>query len=182
MPKSGGHSPWSTIGSDGIIIDLSLYSAVRVDAGAHTATVIGSVLAKEVSVCLAEAGFFTGIYEPLIIARSDIFDVYSNTVNSHSTREWQQRWCHPVPAWWRGLDHQFHHRLRIGSDFGGARNHSKGRADRSNRGDAPGFTLGVERSWSVLRPGHSAHGSCAPFIATTEKTGLDMGGGLYLPT
>lgn len=61
VPKSGGHSPWSTIGTEGIIIDLSLYSDVRVDAGARTATVIGSVLAKEVSVRLAEAGLFTGM-------------------------------------------------------------------------------------------------------------------------
>lgn len=182
VPKSGGHSPWSTIGSEGIIIDLSLYSDVRVDAGARTATVIGGVLAKEVSVRLAEAGFFTGIYEPLVIAHSDLFDVNPNMVNSHSTREWQQRWCHPVPAWWRGLDHQFHHRLRIGSDCGSPRNHSKRGAGRSYRGDAPGSALGIERGWSILRPGHSTHGSCAPLVATAETTGLDMGGGLYLPT
>ncbi|KAI2889713.1 CAZyme family AA7 [Aspergillus niger] len=61
VPKSGGHSPWSTIGTEGIIIDLSLYSDVRVDAGARTATVIGSVLAKEVSVRLAEADLFTAL-------------------------------------------------------------------------------------------------------------------------
>ncbi|KAI2627081.1 hypothetical protein GGS26DRAFT_151899 [Hypomontagnella submonticulosa] len=31
VPASGGHSPWSTIGEDGIIIDLVLFSGVEVD-------------------------------------------------------------------------------------------------------------------------------------------------------
>lgn len=58
--KSGGHSEWSTIGSHGIIIDLSRYSAISVDAASHTAALRGSVLQKEVAVHLAEAGVFTG--------------------------------------------------------------------------------------------------------------------------
>lgn len=62
MTKSGGHSAWSTIGSDGIIIDLSLYKAIEVYAESGTAIIKGSILSKEVAVTLADAGFFTGMY------------------------------------------------------------------------------------------------------------------------
>ena len=61
VPKSGGHSPWSTIGVEGIIIDLTFYTGVHVNADG-TATIVGGILAKQVSVCLAEAGLFTGIH------------------------------------------------------------------------------------------------------------------------
>ena len=60
VPKSGGHSEWSTIGKNGIVIDLSRYSGIEVDADSQTATLTGSVLSKEVAVRLAEAGMFTG--------------------------------------------------------------------------------------------------------------------------
>lgn len=52
---------WSTIGSDGVIIDLSRFTGVEVDAAAKTATLTGGVLSKQVSVALAEAGFFTAL-------------------------------------------------------------------------------------------------------------------------
>ncbi|ESZ99289.1 FAD/FMN-containing dehydrogenase [Sclerotinia borealis F-4128] len=61
VTKSGGHSQWSTIGSNGIIIDLSLYKGVEVDATSNTAILKGSVLSKEVAVTLAKAGFFTAL-------------------------------------------------------------------------------------------------------------------------
>jgi FAD/FMN-containing dehydrogenase len=60
VTKSGGHSQWSTIGEDGIIIDLSKFSGVEVDSVAKTATLKGSVLSKDVAVALAAEGFFTG--------------------------------------------------------------------------------------------------------------------------
>ncbi|PWY76055.1 FAD-binding domain-containing protein [Aspergillus sclerotioniger CBS 115572] len=60
VPKSGGHSPWSTIGVEGIVIDLTFYTGVHVNADG-TATVVGGILAKQVSVCLAEAGLFTAL-------------------------------------------------------------------------------------------------------------------------
>lgn len=60
VTKSGGHSEWSTIGEYGIVIDLSLYSGIEVDADAYTATLKGSILTKAVAVRLAEAGMFTG--------------------------------------------------------------------------------------------------------------------------
>ncbi|KAI0972264.1 hypothetical protein F4678DRAFT_471811 [Xylaria arbuscula] len=59
--KSGGHSQWSTIGEHGIVIDLSKYSDISVDADAKTATLKGSVLAKDVAVALAAKGFFTAL-------------------------------------------------------------------------------------------------------------------------
>jgi FAD/FMN-containing dehydrogenase len=60
VAKSGGHSEWSTIGQDGIIIDLSNYSGIEVDAAAGKAVLKGSVLSKDVAVALAAAGSFTG--------------------------------------------------------------------------------------------------------------------------
>ncbi|KAF7931923.1 uncharacterized protein EAE97_008944 [Botrytis byssoidea] len=57
----GGHSAWSTIGSDGIIIDLSLYKGIEVHVESGTAIIKGSILSKEVAVTLAEAGFFTAL-------------------------------------------------------------------------------------------------------------------------
>ena len=59
--KSGGHSQWSTIGNEGIIIDLSRYSGISVDVDSESATLMGSILQKEVATHLAEAGVFTGI-------------------------------------------------------------------------------------------------------------------------
>ena len=58
--KSGGHSEYSTIGSNGIIIDLSLYKGIEVDRTSGTATLKGSILTKDVATALAEAGYFTG--------------------------------------------------------------------------------------------------------------------------
>lgn len=60
--KSGGHSEYSTIGSNGIIIDLSLYKGVEVDADSSTATLKGSILTKDVATTLAKAGYFTGMH------------------------------------------------------------------------------------------------------------------------
>ena len=60
VPKSGGHSEWSTIGDNGFVIDLALYSALEIDKKARTATIRGSVLSKSLAVALAENGLFTG--------------------------------------------------------------------------------------------------------------------------
>ncbi|TVY18018.1 FAD-linked oxidoreductase azaL [Lachnellula arida] len=59
--KSGGHSEYSTIGSNGIILDLSLYKGVEVDISSGTATLKGSVLSKDVATALAEAGYFAAL-------------------------------------------------------------------------------------------------------------------------
>ncbi|KAL3485326.1 FAD binding domain-containing protein [Aspergillus germanicus] len=61
VPKSGGHSRWSTIGEQGIIIDLSHYTGVMVDAESQTATLTGGVLVGEVGERLAEKGLFTAL-------------------------------------------------------------------------------------------------------------------------
>jgi len=61
VTKSGGNSEWSTIDSEGVVIDLSRYSGIEVDAIAQIATLKGSVLSKEVAVRLAEAGMCTGM-------------------------------------------------------------------------------------------------------------------------
>ncbi|KAI0102015.1 hypothetical protein GGR51DRAFT_528291 [Nemania sp. FL0031] len=61
VAKSGGHSQWSTVGEHGIVIDLSKYSAISVDANAKKATLEGSILSKDVAVALAAKGFFTAL-------------------------------------------------------------------------------------------------------------------------
>ena len=61
VPKGGGHSEWSTIGSQGFVIDLSLYSGVKVNKERQTATIWGSLLSKPLAVALADAGLFTGM-------------------------------------------------------------------------------------------------------------------------
>lgn len=60
VTKSGGHSTWSTIGSEGFIIDLSNYSGITVDSLGLVAKLKGSILTKAVAVHLAEAGYFAG--------------------------------------------------------------------------------------------------------------------------
>ncbi|KAK8052542.1 FAD binding domain-containing protein [Apiospora rasikravindrae] len=52
VPASGGHSPWSTIGQEGIVIDLSRYKGVSLHPETNEATVKGGTLMKEVEVAL----------------------------------------------------------------------------------------------------------------------------------
>ncbi|PCG99792.1 FAD-binding, type 2 [Penicillium occitanis (nom. inval.)] len=61
VARSGGHSEWSTIGKNGVIIDLGRYKSVEVDVKSQTAILKGSILSKEVAVALADAGLFTAL-------------------------------------------------------------------------------------------------------------------------
>jgi len=56
VPKSGGHSVWSTIGSDGIIIDLSNYTGVKIDNATHTVQVQAGVLNQQLIKAAYEEG------------------------------------------------------------------------------------------------------------------------------
>ncbi|OBU01414.1 hypothetical protein VE01_00618 [Pseudogymnoascus verrucosus] len=56
VPKSGGHSLWSTIGAEGIIIDLTAFNAVVVDKEARTVTVSGGSQIKDAVAPLYKAG------------------------------------------------------------------------------------------------------------------------------
>ncbi|KAL8920046.1 MAG: hypothetical protein Q9172_004676 [Xanthocarpia lactea] len=56
VPVCGGHSLWSTIGTDGFILDLTKYKSIHVDAAQHEVTVAGGVLMKEFATALANAG------------------------------------------------------------------------------------------------------------------------------
>ncbi len=58
--KGGGCSEWSTTDENGLVIDLTHYSAIQIDAKTRTATIRGGVVQKEVAVRLAEEGLFTG--------------------------------------------------------------------------------------------------------------------------
>ncbi|KAK8022292.1 FAD binding domain-containing protein [Apiospora rasikravindrae] len=61
VAKSGGHSEWSSIGEQGIVINLKKFSGIEVDAVDQTARLKGSVLAKDVAVALAATGSFTAL-------------------------------------------------------------------------------------------------------------------------
>ena len=61
VPASGGHSPWSTIGKDGFILDLSLYKHAVVDSSRNTVTVKGGLLMKELQIALSKERQFTSI-------------------------------------------------------------------------------------------------------------------------
>ncbi|KAI0122731.1 FAD-binding domain-containing protein [Daldinia grandis] len=52
VPASGGHSQWSSIDQSGIIIDLSRYTGVSVDAASNLATVRGGTRMKEFQIAL----------------------------------------------------------------------------------------------------------------------------------
>ncbi|KAK7955671.1 uncharacterized protein PG986_004893 [Apiospora aurea] len=52
VPASGGHSPWSTVGQEGIVIDLSRYKGSSLHPETSEATVKGGTLMKELEVSL----------------------------------------------------------------------------------------------------------------------------------
>ncbi|PVH80647.1 FAD-binding domain-containing protein [Cadophora sp. DSE1049] len=54
VPKSGGHSSWSTIGQEGIIIDLSNYNKVAIDKSTKTVTIQSGVVNKQLITALYE--------------------------------------------------------------------------------------------------------------------------------
>ncbi|KAL8724367.1 MAG: hypothetical protein Q9166_007988 [cf. Caloplaca sp. 2 TL-2023] len=60
VPATGGHSPWSTI-ENGMVIDLSRFKNVSVDANQHKVAVRGGVLMKELQLALSERGQFTTV-------------------------------------------------------------------------------------------------------------------------
>ncbi|KUJ14527.1 FAD-binding domain-containing protein [Mollisia scopiformis] len=57
VPKSGGNSPWSTIGTTGWIIDLSLLTSINVDSSNETVTLQSGVQTKPLNIAVAKAGF-----------------------------------------------------------------------------------------------------------------------------
>lgn len=52
VTQSGGHSPFSTIGSDGVLIDMSRFTGVDVDEANNLVTVKGGTLAKQLQTAL----------------------------------------------------------------------------------------------------------------------------------
>ncbi|KFY49588.1 hypothetical protein V496_09899, partial [Pseudogymnoascus sp. VKM F-4515 (FW-2607)] len=56
VPKAGGHSLWSTIGAEGIVIDLTSLNAVVVDKEAGTVTLSGGAQIKDAVAPLYAAG------------------------------------------------------------------------------------------------------------------------------
>ena len=61
VPTTSRHSPWSTIGSDGVVVDLRQWKEINVDEQAQTVTVKGGVLAAELAAKLDEKGLFTAL-------------------------------------------------------------------------------------------------------------------------
>jgi FAD/FMN-containing dehydrogenase len=62
VPKSGGHSAWSTIGSEGIIIDLRNLKKVTVDKSAQIVKIQPGVLNKQLIEALYAEGLCTCVY------------------------------------------------------------------------------------------------------------------------
>lgn len=60
VAATGGHSPWSSIGEDGLVIDMSNFKGVEVDPCCGTVQVRGGVLHKEFQVELAHQEQCTG--------------------------------------------------------------------------------------------------------------------------
>ena len=60
MLVSGGHSPWSTIGANGFVLDLTLYKSIAVNSADRSVIVAGGVLTKELSTKLSDSGQCTG--------------------------------------------------------------------------------------------------------------------------
>ena len=56
VPEAGGHSVWSTIGSGGLVIDLSGLKKIAVDKSAKTVQVQAGVLSKELIQALFDDG------------------------------------------------------------------------------------------------------------------------------
>jgi len=59
-PSSGGHSCFSSIAKDGVIIDLSRFTGVEVDEAQSLATIKGGTLMKELQTVLHPYKHFTG--------------------------------------------------------------------------------------------------------------------------
>ncbi|KAG4439066.1 hypothetical protein IFR05_005457 [Cadophora sp. M221] len=57
IAKGGGHSNWSTIGSGGWIVDLSLLRSIGINTSTQTATIQAGVLTKSVNEAVTDAGF-----------------------------------------------------------------------------------------------------------------------------
>jgi len=57
VPKSGGNTPWSSIGSEGWIIDLTLLRDIKIDSQNQTVTLQPGVQTKPLNVAVANAGF-----------------------------------------------------------------------------------------------------------------------------
>lgn len=69
VPASGGHSPWSTIGNSGFVIDLGLLNSISIDSDTDSATISGAVLIQELASALEQAGRCTSTW--IIISPSD---------------------------------------------------------------------------------------------------------------
>ncbi|KAH8886975.1 FAD-binding domain-containing protein [Thozetella sp. PMI_491] len=57
VAKAGGHSSWSTIGSDGFILDFSNFRGVTIDAEKSTATASAGTLIGDINRTVSENGF-----------------------------------------------------------------------------------------------------------------------------
>lgn len=62
VAKAGGHSLWSTIGSEGFILDLSLLKAINVNTESGTANLEAAVSTQEALDAVSRKGFAIGEY------------------------------------------------------------------------------------------------------------------------
>lgn len=93
--KSGGMSLYSTIGEEGIIIDLANFASVAHDKSRHEVVLMGGVTTKVVAVELAKDGHCTSVYrDEGVYSKSHALTVCD------STSVIQPSWSHPIfPRW-----------------------------------------------------------------------------------
>ncbi|KAI1869465.1 hypothetical protein JX265_006555 [Neoarthrinium moseri] len=75
VPVSGGHSTWSSIDKNGVVIDLSTYTGVAVNTTQDTATVRGGTLMKELQTALHPYKRFTGSGELVEVSQTQSPDL-----------------------------------------------------------------------------------------------------------
>ena len=72
VSKSGGHSAWSTIGQEGIIIDLSNYNKVKIDKSTKTVTIQSGIVNKQLIGALYEHNLFLRTFSPSILGMANL--------------------------------------------------------------------------------------------------------------
>ena len=65
VPAAGGHSPYSTIGRDGIVVDTTNYSVIKIDDKTQQVTITPGVVNGQLIKALDEQKLVTGRLEQL---------------------------------------------------------------------------------------------------------------------
>lgn len=109
--KSGDCSAWSTIGDNGIMIDLLHYSSISVGSKSANFKTTGGVTEKGLATELAEQGQFTG---KIHTAAYDLNRRRLTRYLAKSPWQWRSSWSQWIHSWQRLVNHELHHGLWLG--------------------------------------------------------------------